>query len=276
MPKRKIIPPKIEREILFRNQSVCCICQKSNVQIHHIDGNNSNNKLSNLAVLCIEHHDSASTVSTMTRRLSSSLVRQYKFNWEAQIARKRKYAGVQIKKKKIEDQFIKFELRRLIYSLPAFPDKKSTNSTIEQLYNWHLLTGNTRYIIKLLGEIHWFLKDRQIGIILDRLYEFFWQFVGPEYIKIQKTDENEMIMAIELLGDLGEQLILVEEHPRFFKDFFTAISNFEDCASLYKNKRLKRALKRQLMNIKEELLEEKKYPQRKTILTKLLNKLKYY
>ncbi|MGO8713397.1 MAG: HNH endonuclease [Rhizomicrobium sp.] len=63
--KRIPIPKRIEREVLFRNQSVCCVCQSSGVQIHHIDDDPSNNELANLCILCVRHHAEASSVGTI-------------------------------------------------------------------------------------------------------------------------------------------------------------------------------------------------------------------
>ena len=57
MTKKRIkIPPKTEAEILFINDRTCCICRDKSkgVQIHHIDGDPSNNATENLAVVCTE------------------------------------------------------------------------------------------------------------------------------------------------------------------------------------------------------------------------------
>jgi hypothetical protein len=81
---RRPIPKDIERDVLFRHQNVCCICQKSRIQVHHIDGNHSNNKPAN-CVLCIEHHAEASSTSGMVKGLSPSLLRQYKKAWESKV-----------------------------------------------------------------------------------------------------------------------------------------------------------------------------------------------
>ena len=87
--RRTPIPSRIQHEILFRNQSVCCVCQKSGVQIHHIDGNPANNSFSNLCILCIEHHAEASSKSNMVKALSPTLLMKYKAEWEGRLARKR-------------------------------------------------------------------------------------------------------------------------------------------------------------------------------------------
>ena len=64
MKKERVpIPAPIRAELLIGNQHACCICGKSGVQIHHINENPSDNKSSNLAVLCLHHHDEATSVT---------------------------------------------------------------------------------------------------------------------------------------------------------------------------------------------------------------------
>ena len=53
------IPQKLKNELLIEAGHACVICDRSRVQIHHIDGNKKNNDESNLIVLCVEHHDEA-------------------------------------------------------------------------------------------------------------------------------------------------------------------------------------------------------------------------
>jgi hypothetical protein len=56
------------------------------VQIHHIDGNASNNEEANLAVLCLPHHDKATAPPSLTARLKPSEIRTYKLSWETTCA----------------------------------------------------------------------------------------------------------------------------------------------------------------------------------------------
>jgi len=251
---------------MFRNESVCCVCQKKNVQVHHIDGDNSNNKLSNLAVLCIEDHDRASSRSSMTRGLTPSLIRRFKTDWERRVIEKRrlvKHAASSIK----EDPFIKFEIKRLVFSLPAFKDKKTTNSIIDQLYHWHLFTDYTKNIFLDLGNIRWFLDMSQIIILLERIYEFFWHLVGPKDVPMDIQDKKNLLLAIKLLGNLGIQIITLKESRKALDYLFAPADDFVNIAQLYRSPMLKKEIKNQLISIRRELAKTRSYPNR-TKLTK--------
>jgi hypothetical protein len=53
MHRRAAIPAKTRIIILLRNRHSCCVCGRSDVQIHHINADNSDNHEENLAVLCL-------------------------------------------------------------------------------------------------------------------------------------------------------------------------------------------------------------------------------
>lgn len=269
MALRKKLPDNISREILFKNESACCICQKSNVQIHHIDGNNSNNKLENLAILCIEHHALASVKSLMTQSLKPSLVRQYKLTWESHVLEKRRIIRQRTSVKRNNSEFIKFEITRLVYSFSAFPDKKTTNSIIEQLYNWSLLGGYTREVIDQISNTQWFLNYMQISMMIDRLYNFFWQYINPKEISMTKKETQDVVLGIELLGDMTVRILVLEENPKVFDKIFKSMSHFCDIAEAYNKTSITRAIKNQISEIKKELLSKTKYPQRKTLLMRI-------
>ena len=81
---RTRVPNPLRSQILIANQHACCICGKSGVQIHHINSDPKDNRAANLAVLCLAHHDKATNVTGLSRKLSASDVRKYKRNWEHQ------------------------------------------------------------------------------------------------------------------------------------------------------------------------------------------------
>lgn len=67
------MPTALTDEILFLADHTCCICRTKDkdVQMHHIDGDNSNNTAFNLAVVCLDCHSKV----TGDRRLGRSCSR---------------------------------------------------------------------------------------------------------------------------------------------------------------------------------------------------------
>ena len=253
MGKRMPLPKKIENEILFRNRNVCCICRKSNIQIHHIDGNSSNNKLSNLCVLCIEHHAQASAKGLMTKGLNSSLLRKYKNDWENFIFRERKIVVPKTTNLR-EIEHIKFEIKKIIYNFPNLKTKEEVDKSLNSLYHWHLLEGYTKYIIESFDRIHWFLTDRQIDYIAQKLYEFFWQYdADPKDLPITKKAEKEILLAVEFLYDLIFQLSVISDRPaKPLQSICESLKTFSNTAASHKNAKLQEGILKFLKKAERE------------------------
>jgi len=81
--KRVKIPEDIEAKVLAANRHTCCICnvEHKKVQIHHIDGDPSNNDMKNLAVICLYCHSDAHTNGAFVRNLTPDLVKLYNESW---------------------------------------------------------------------------------------------------------------------------------------------------------------------------------------------------
>lgn len=86
MFKRPKIPREIEDTILFASRHTCnkCHITRKNVQIHHIDGNNTNNKPTNLIVLCLDCHSEVTGRSLGKSYTRGELLR-YKVEWEMMV-----------------------------------------------------------------------------------------------------------------------------------------------------------------------------------------------
>jgi hypothetical protein len=81
---RKKIPQTIQTEVFVLSRRRCCVCYGLNRdtslkkgQIAHLDGDASNNALSNLAYLCLEHHDDLDTTTRQSKGLASHEVKRY-------------------------------------------------------------------------------------------------------------------------------------------------------------------------------------------------------
>jgi hypothetical protein len=88
MSDRTPIPRTTRTEMLLRNRHSCCVCGRGDVQIHHINGGNSDNREDNLAVLCLSHHDEATAPRGLTARLTAEQIRIYKRKWEEDCAKR--------------------------------------------------------------------------------------------------------------------------------------------------------------------------------------------
>ncbi len=91
---RTPIPENIAAEVLFRHNRTCCICNEPGkaIQIHHIDGNPSNNSASNLAVVCFDCHNETQVSGGFGRKLSAAQVTTYRDNWVQRVAEIRRRA----------------------------------------------------------------------------------------------------------------------------------------------------------------------------------------
>lgn len=86
MPKtRTPIPNELAAEVMFASDRTCCVCRDPNrkTEIHHIDGDPSNNDRSNLAVVCKDHQSDAHTIHAFARNLTPDVIRLYNQTWRA-------------------------------------------------------------------------------------------------------------------------------------------------------------------------------------------------
>ena len=85
---RVAVPPKMANKLYEMNANSCCVCKRTGVglNLHHIDGNNSNTTEDNLAVLCVYEHDAHNRPAKYPvlrhMDLSEERLRKYKVEWE--------------------------------------------------------------------------------------------------------------------------------------------------------------------------------------------------
>ncbi len=77
--------------ILFESDRTCCVCRMRGkpVQIHHIDGDHSNDESLNLAVLCFDCHRDTQIKGGFDRKLDSIQVILYRDDWVARVLNRR-------------------------------------------------------------------------------------------------------------------------------------------------------------------------------------------
>jgi hypothetical protein len=118
MKKKRIpVPKKTEAQLMYDTDRKCCICQDGTFgdQIHHIDGDPSNNKINNLVFICFNHHNEASITSSLRKKLSGETIKLYKAKWCEEVDLKRKKRRDKFEKKEIiklsEDEIIRASVK---------------------------------------------------------------------------------------------------------------------------------------------------------------------
>lgn len=81
--KRVRIPDEVGSAVMFECDLTCCICRQPEkaLQLHHLDSNPANNASDNLVALCLDHHNDASSKSTIGRGLDPGTIRRYRESW---------------------------------------------------------------------------------------------------------------------------------------------------------------------------------------------------
>ncbi len=96
MPRKKeAVSTTLAARVLFHADRVCCVCRIRGkpVQIHHIDGDPSNNAVENLAVLCLDCHRDTQIQGGFDRKLDADQVVLYRDDWHRLVARQRAAYG---------------------------------------------------------------------------------------------------------------------------------------------------------------------------------------
>jgi|TARA_R110002049_G_scaffold71857_11_gene184791 hypothetical protein len=86
---RPPIPSDTPRATLYKNRYSCCVCRDSEkpIILHHIAPwhISKNHSESNLAVLCLHHHDAAHSKSSLSVNLTEDKIKAAKLKWESEV-----------------------------------------------------------------------------------------------------------------------------------------------------------------------------------------------
>jgi hypothetical protein len=222
MARRPKIPHADEIKVLMKNKHQCCVCRElrssREIQIHHIDGDPSNNGPGNLAVLCTVHHDMANiglkkgTVG-QAKKLTREAVRQYKGDWERRVEDETKVRTktIPVSERKHLETLYKFEIsRRKSEILALLPQKKLREDNyrfLVQLSVEQTLSGLRLrpLLLRAFIEIA-FLTHFRRDIALEALELVTLLFVrlkGPDEEKMRAEDKRMLADTVRYLGALG-------------------------------------------------------------------------
>lgn len=216
MKKKRIpIPKDLAADVLFAADRTCCVCRENGkaIQIHHIDGDPSNNTPENLVVLCLEHHNQTQITGGFGRKLDAPLVARYRDEWLKDVkGRRTQQANERAVKRDVEEISIIPQRNSLIYfwvDANAFA-KRYVVEDGTQLINYffeNVSTSRVLCLVDSLNEVYAVMAKKlrkPDGVLIqpnhDQAIEKFEAEVvnHAEVVKLEATS-NQKIAARKLI-----------------------------------------------------------------------------
>lgn len=220
---RKLIPSSIAAQVLFNSDRTCCVCREKDksVQIHHIDGNNADFNISNLAVLCLDCHTNTQISGGFHRKLDAEQIILYRDDWISIVAQNRAKALILNKDSSKKN---KEELELLTTKLEIYRTRKQyvvLASYYNHLGNKELRDKYIKLALKqnLGSDAEIFLRDMQGRI----------ELVNP---KIIKQEINRKIKHKDW-SRLGRLYINLRDYKNAIKYYFKSISQSLEEKSIF-------------------------------------------
>jgi hypothetical protein len=86
---RPPIAPDVLFKVLYKSKRTCCVCRDPHhpIIVHHIEEwhETRDHAETNLAVLCLNDHARAHTISKLSQNLTPEMIRRHKAEWEEQV-----------------------------------------------------------------------------------------------------------------------------------------------------------------------------------------------
>ena len=164
---RRKIPDSIVNQIMIKSDRMCYCGKREGEQIHHIDGDRTNNDFDNLVFACLRCHDDATVTNPLIRRPNASQVKAM---------RNRHYAEI--------EKRAQIKLEKFSESIKVVTDSNLFQTSLEALIVLEVLKIKYRYN----QEDEW--ENREA--VLSELYQF------SEHSSLRVANE-----VVQLLDDVG-------------------------------------------------------------------------
>jgi hypothetical protein len=242
--RRQDVPQKTADELIFRNRHTCCICHESSkhVQIHHIDGDPSNNGIDNLAVVCLDCHSRVSATEGLGRRFTPGEIRKYKREWESLNLSKLESQSVI---DEVEASVLRADISRLMVEAIALSDNERRLEALDQIETYYIYLGMREEALEAITTILWGSVWGGAVITADcaeRIHHLFWGLPGPKHVPIKPQDEAALKEAISRLEWIGQQATENMRSMNVMRGLCTSILNFYGIAVAYSKSKLGMAL----------------------------------
>lgn len=277
MTKRVKIPHKTEVKILMINKHQCCICRElrssSEIQIHHIDGEPSNNRLENLAVLCGYHHDLANMglkngVLGQAKKLTPDEVKVNKEYWEKRVEEEIKIAKkyIPIQERRQLEILYKFEISKRKNEILSLPRKRQVDRKCHYEFLQELVFEEYIGGLKLRPIILEAFNDIALQSLnqdfiflplIDAISGLFLHLVGPEYVKISSNDKKLLLRSLDPLETIGGFEAEFSDNVKSLGKVCNKIYELSEIASWYKFREFLNKAKSTLDSIKKDCSQYK-------------------
>src|SRR5260370_17478654 len=252
---RSEIPADVAADVLYRNDHTCCICNapRKHVQIHHIDGDPSNNSPANLAVVCLDCHSLVTGGHGLGRHYSAGEVRRYKRAWEQVVLYRR--SQYKPPNRAIQRELIG-QIDVIICQVLATPNDARRKELLEVIYNLHLWRGTPqidRQIVEAFTHLA-FINRLDMPRLAKQLAMYVWQmcwhFIGPHQVKMDQIDTSLVVRCADVIESLASYNCLMQQHLGALKTALGTAENLFDVALWYKSEKIAIAV----LNIYKEAL----------------------
>ena len=199
MKKKRIpIPEDLAADVLLAADRTCCVCRENGkaVQIHHIDGDPSNNTLENLVVLCLEHHNQTQIKGGFGRKLDAAQVTRYRDKWLEAVKWRWAQANERAVKRAVEEISIIPQRNSLIYfwvDANAFA-KRYVVEDGTQLINYFFADISPSRMLCLVDSL-----NEVYAVMARKLRKQDGVLIQPEYNQAIQKFEAEVVNHAEVV-----------------------------------------------------------------------------
>lgn len=268
---RKKLLKRLDRRILVINKHCCCICGKDgiykDVLIHHVDGNNSNNRIGNLAVLCLEHASMADAGLKKGKlgsgkKLTPAEVREYKKFWERKVSienkiERRKFPLYQAKHLEI---LYKFEIGKVKNEILSLDDNdKRLRGKFDYLFQFaveEFLSGLKlrTFLLDAYNDIACQrIDDNNIPKFLsESIVNLFGHLIGPGLVEMDAREKRLFVRSVSTLGTLASFAAEFNPNTNVLRSVCRTFREFSEIVARYKLRDTKNKIIKELIKIEKD------------------------
>ncbi len=242
--RRRPLQGTVADELMFRNRHTCCICHDSSkhVQIHHMDENPSNNRIENLAVLCLDCHSRVTSDQGLGRRFTAEELRRYKREWESlNVSALESESALG----EVEAAVLRGGISQLMVQAITLLDTARRIEALEQIEAYYIYLGMREEALDAITTILYGSVWGDASVTAqcaERIHHLFWALPGPEHIAIRDKDLADLKKAIGRLDWIGEHATEYMRSVQVMRSLCTSILYLYDVVVAYSKSDLGLAL----------------------------------